>query len=598
MTTSAITPNRNIHAFEPFEKRPLPSSGRRWEALSLSAMTGFDPSHLHKIHRPEKPADLPTTPLDFDKWPDEDKILLLTFFDLPDLAKFSTLGKDANALASDPQIWRSIAARLKCPINNDFPIYKQVLGFIENLRRAAASEYKPSADDITKILKRPTIDQINHVQKWLKARDTIFAWNTLRLRYKSWPMIRYGSPVVEFPELDNLNTSQEVIAKAREYSSWANANRDVLIAIDTLHVWVKLASSINELPGFGDLDTEDAVIDKAGEFSEWFEAHRAALVQLTELKLSDCPLTSLPIEIGYLTQLLTLDLSYNQLTTLPSEIGKLTLLTHLNLCGNQLTSLPDEFANLTQLQEFYLTFNQFTILPDWIVSLTQLKNLNLGGNQLTSVPKGLANLTQLQELDLSDNKFTSLPSQIGKFSQLITLRLQHNLLPSLPSWIGDLAHLQNLYVGGNQLTSLPSEIGKLTLLRELYLGLNLITSLPNELVNLTELRELILDMNQLTSLPNGFSNLTNLKELGLSHNQFTSMPSEIDTQRLNPKLEGNPLSLHFRSTAFVKNNTTAIGIGLAKAAGAAVLGYGIYNNRETAMNALAYAVNHLRTYLL
>lgn len=78
---------------------------------------------------------------------------------------------------------------------------------------------------------------------------------------------------------------------------------------------------------------------------------------LTELRLANNFLASVPSEIGLLRTLTALDLSNNQLSTLPRELSKLTNLTELLLYNNQLTMLPAEFGYLYQLQSFGLEGN-------------------------------------------------------------------------------------------------------------------------------------------------------------------------------------------------------------------------------------------------
>ena len=84
------------------------------------------------------------------------------------------------------------------------------------------------------------------------------------------------------------------------------------------------------------------------------------LSMVTNLRLENSQLTSLPSEIGALTGLKVLDLGGNRLTPLPSEIGALTGLMILGLHENKLTSFPSEIGALTGLTRLDLRRNRLT----------------------------------------------------------------------------------------------------------------------------------------------------------------------------------------------------------------------------------------------
>ncbi len=456
----------------------------------------------------------------FDELQDQYKIHLLTFFDLPELAEFSLTSTTANALASDFQIWNSIAKRINCPIDkaSDRPIFKQVLDFIDRIREeAVAIENRPG--DITLSLKGPTIDQINTIQKWLQARKVLINWHRLAKRLNHiFPRLNFEGPGA----IKDL-TTQETIAKARLYPGWYGQNHTLLKARDIFIVWRRLAASAN-LPGpnLSELNTEEDIITKSREFDAWFNANQNELIQSTILDLSD-----------------------DKLTSLPEQIGQLSQLEKLDLCNNRLTSVPEWIGRLSKLENLDLSFNQLTAIPQQIGQLSKLKELNLMYNQLTSLPQQIGQLSQLEKLDLNNNKFTALPEQIGQLSQLEWLYLNSNQFTSIPEQIVQLSQLVFLGLKNNQLTSIPPQLGRLSKLRELNLSYNQLNSIPLELSQLSQLRWLHLSYNQLNSLPEQLGQLSQLKKIDLSYNQLNSLPEWIlqFSWRIKCLVDGNPLSL-------------------------------------------------------
>jgi leucine-rich repeat protein SHOC2 len=236
----------------------------------------------------------------------------------------------------------------------------------------------------------------------------------------------------------------------------------------------------------------------------------------------------------------------NQLTSLPPEVGGLTALTLLDLSENQLTSLPPEIGALTALLELYIRDNQLMSLPPEIGRLTALTSLGLHDNRLTALPPEIGRLTALTGLDLNNNQLATLPPEIGRLTALTSLGLGNNRLTTLPGAIGELTALTELYLHNNQLTSLPPEIGRLTALTFLGLGHNQLTTLPPEIGGVIALRILnMMNNNQLTNLSSEIGELTALTSLYLNDTRLTMLPPEIQqlTALATLQLNNTPLTI-------------------------------------------------------
>lgn len=84
---------------------------------------------------------------------------------------------------------------------------------------------------------------------------------------------------------------------------------------------------------------------------------------------------------GFVTEL---RLANNLLKTVPPGIGQLTALIHLDLSNNQIEELPKEIGWLTDLKDLFLYNNQLHDLPPEMGYLYQMENLGLDGNPISN----------------------------------------------------------------------------------------------------------------------------------------------------------------------------------------------------------------------
>ena len=179
------------------------------------------------------------------------------------------------------------------------------------------------------------------------------------------------------------------------------------------------------------------------------------------MDLSNCNLTSVPIELLEFKEMKVLYLSFNELTSIPKEIGQLTKLQELYLLGNKLTFIPREIGQLINLEKLDLHYNKLTFIPREIGQLVNLQQLSLYNNKLTSIPLEIGQLINIQKLDLSCNKLTSIPSEIGQLVNLQQLCLYYNQLTSIPPELGQLRNLQHFSLFDNPIDYLPPPIQRL-----------------------------------------------------------------------------------------------------------------------------------------
>ena len=472
-----------------------------------------------------------------------------------------------------------------------------MLRFISHLR-SEIEKINKRPDDITRMLKAPTIEEIKHMQKWLKAHNDLKKLSSIisniRTGLRGFPNLALQ---LGYPDLEpNFPTSSLEIEKENELRQWLRENKALVKAHNTFVFWAALLQALRlpPPPGIENVITLEDVINLAGQFPAWFHEHREALAQLTQLGISSRNLTSLPIEIGALTGLTELDLSGNNLTELPSGIDRLTNLAELDLSDNCLTSIPPTIGNLPHLQILDLRGNQLSNLPAELGKLSKLLHLDVRGNQLRSLPKQIGELRELTNLILSGNQIQELPSTIGQLGKILEIGLSFNYLSSLPIEMSQLNSLKILNLHDNIFTSFPLEQIRLPLLEDLCLARNFITSLPSVIGEFPQMEHLYISHNRLISLAPEIGKLTRLKLFDCSNNRLTDLPSEL-LQHPNYNRSwhhgSNPLSWRFKIRTFIPRNATLknalIGGGLLAVA------YGVYSQQEMALNALSFTANKI-----
>jgi hypothetical protein len=308
---------------------------------------------------------IPTEPFPLDYLSNDLKDIILRMLDLPDLFKLGATSTYWHDFASIDSVWRPNAIAINCPISAGIPISGQVKVFIKELQERVTKTLERGVtpdvpDDIFKILKGPTIAEIVYLQNWLIARDTLLVWEELAVQVDN----------LLGPQLENLKNSDEVIAKANEFSAWFTANQNELVLLQELDLSVDQLTSLP--PQIG------------------------SLTQLQHLHLGSNQLTSFPLWIENFTQLQVLDLADNKLTLLPPQIGNLDQLTFLDLSNNQLTSLPSELGKLTKLDSLFVKNNNITSIPFEIFNLAgQMTSFQFKGNPLSG--EALVQYTQLKK---------------------------------------------------------------------------------------------------------------------------------------------------------------------------------------------------------
>lgn len=347
-----------------------------------------------------------------------------------------------------------------------------------------------------------------------KTLNQLTKLETLRLT-KCWQVVR-------------LSLSKVIRLKTVELAYNDKLNVDAALLAGMTHVerlTIKGAQAI-DLMGVGDLRRLRYLNVMGNGQPVRLPETISRLHQLTDLRLYNVRLGSLPASFGLLRRLQTLHLNQCGLDSLPTTFGQLRALQDVTLTGNKLQQLTG-IEQLIRLQQLNVSGNQLRMLPNDIRRLTQLSKLNLSENQLTELPVSLTQLVKLKQLVADHNRLERLPDQLGRLGSLTDLAVGGNQLTQLPASLSLLTSLTALSIDYNRLESLPDGLGQLRRLRFLSLDKNRLTVLPNSIENLDSLRFLWIGQNQLRALPTGLSRLRSLTELRIDDNELNILPIDI-----------------------------------------------------------------------
>lgn len=181
--------------------------------------------------------------------------------------------------------------------------------------------------------------------------------------------------------------------------------------------------------------------------------------RVTEVRVTQSILKSIPQGIGNLTMITAIDVSGNHITTLPKELGRLHRLETLDVSNNCLVELPSTLGSLSSLVSLNAMGNAIASL-DGVYLPGSLRILGLKDNCLREFPKDFfTNLVNLEQLYLTGNRLVTLPESLcDSCHSLVKLQASHNALTSLPERLGSLHALELLRVACCEIAEVPESM--------------------------------------------------------------------------------------------------------------------------------------------
>ena len=190
------------------------------------------------------------------------------------------------------------------------------------------------------------------------------------------------------------------------------------------------------------------------------------LQSLTELKLNDLKLSSLPNSIVCLQNLRKLDLSNNDFVEIPPVVCKLNNLEKLKMSYNKIKQIPS-LKSLLHLKSLILENNRIEEIPATIAELTNLNNLDLDFNLIKEIPKELCTLPFLGHLYLRNNFIKEVPDEVCNLKELEYCELVMNRITYISEKVSNLSmgKIQVISVDDN-VEILPTESNSIPTAKE------------------------------------------------------------------------------------------------------------------------------------
>ena len=169
-------------------------------------------------------------------------------------------------------------------------------------------------------------------------------------------------------------------------------------------------------------DNVRLAVDKAPD--EWWPLELEDLMSLTDLDLSSCGISGVPVALGRLAKLSQLDLGANGASPgmmLPLDVGACHAMRSLAMNDCSLRRVPDCLCLLTQMQFLGLANNQLLDLPQALIGLGELREIDLAHNRFTQFPTVLAELTSLVRISFKGCTSLQIAEPMSMLTSLIKL---------------------------------------------------------------------------------------------------------------------------------------------------------------------------------
>lgn len=149
--------------------------------------------------------------------------------------------------------------------------------------------------------------------------------------------------------------------------------------------------------------------------------------ELRFLKVTNCNIKKLPLNIRELNSLEAIDLSDNHIINI-DNIASLVNLRELILDNNEIYELPDSFRNLNEIECIDLSYNSFNHVPEVLGELSNITTFNFGGNKLKNFDfeEIITKLNELKFLELHDCNLCRFPSKLGALPNLEIFSICNN----------------------------------------------------------------------------------------------------------------------------------------------------------------------------
>jgi len=188
-------------------------------------------------------------------------------------------------------------------------------------------------------------------------------------------------------------------------------------------------------------DNNNLALNKAPD--EWWPLELTGLRSLTELDLSSCGVSGVPVSLGRLVRLSLLDLGGNWAAPgimLPHDVACCDSMRSLRMNDCSLKKVPECLCLLSAMEYLGLANNQLVALPQALTGLVHLHNLDLAHNEFHTFPTLLAGLTSLNRISFKGCTQMQTPEplqMLTSLKKLTALIFTCDLSRHAPRWSAD-----------------------------------------------------------------------------------------------------------------------------------------------------------------
>ncbi|CAM9018465.1 unnamed protein product, partial [Wickerhamomyces anomalus] len=405
-------------------------------------------------------------------------------------------------------------------------------------------------DDFTSTLKRPYMETVEELIKYLKGRYSLtgdykmslrvgkvtkkLEWNQKPIKIQTNLLLLSG-----FLETDRLD---EVGRDDLSYLFKFILHHDVLkqlspseeeyISRDLVHVNLK-SKDLQKIPALCySSKVQSLDVSNNGDITLPSDFFQTTNSQLSSLRMVNIRAKLFPQNVVFARELVSLDLERNFIMNVPQELSRLKNLSILTLRCNKINSLPELPPNLKILD---ISSNEFEDYPESVNKLSNLLQLDLSYNKLKNLPESINNLKSVKKINISSNYLTYVDINL---QNLRTLNLRYNDITEIH--LHD-SNIENLYLFNNNISNIAdpltqmkavdlqqNPVTQLNMLSHNLASLTLskakLTSLPTVILSFSKLEKLELSKNALRELPVAINTLTNLKDLSIFSNNLEILP--------------------------------------------------------------------------
>lgn len=261
------------------------------------------------------------------------------------------------------------------------------------------------------------LTQLSHLKN-LELADS----DDHRLVVQQQHPVFFPTQICNLPNLVTLHVQSPLVTYIDPAITKLTRLQTLMINGGSLENVSSVLTGLTQLQSLCLTDNVRLAVDKAPD--EWWPLELEDLMSLTDLDLSSCGVSGVPVALGKLAKLSHLDLGANGASPgmmLPLDVGACHAMRSLAMNDCSLRRVPDCLSLLTRMQYLGLANNQLLKLPQALVKLGDLREIDLPHNDFTAFPTVLAELTSLVRISFKGCTNLQIAEPLSMLTSLVKL---------------------------------------------------------------------------------------------------------------------------------------------------------------------------------